>query len=108
MPFEVGSGSKGKEETERKENGLREIHVYLVKCGVAVVTGYVSALLSLMTNWLVTVPIAVGVYVAVTLAFMRPLLNEAEMTRRKAWTVGAGAYTSFWLLSLIVFYNLLI
>ncbi len=87
---------------------MREIHVYLLKCGVAVLTGYVSALISLSAHWTVTIPVAVGVYIAVTLAFMRPLLNEAEMTRRKAWSVGAGAYTAFWLLSLIAFYNLLI
>jgi hypothetical protein len=99
---------KAKEEIRRGQTGLREIHVYLLKCGVAVLTGYVSAHISLTTSWLVTIPVAVGVYVAVTLAFMRPLLNEAEMTRRKAWTVGVGAYTSFWLLSLIAFYNLLI
>lgn len=87
---------------------MREIHVYLLKCGVAVLTGYVSALISLSAHWIVTIPVAVGVYIAVTLAFMRPLLNEAEMTRRKAWSVGAGAYTAFWLLSMIAFYNLLI
>jgi len=92
----------------RELTGLREIHVYLLKCGVAVLTGYVSALISLTVSWLVTIPVAVGLYVAVTLATMRPLLNEAGMTRRKAWSVGAGAYTAFWLLSLIAFYNLLI
>lgn len=88
---------------------MRELPVYLLKCGVAVLVGYVSALVTLVTHWAVTVPIAVAAYVAVTMALMGPLLrDEPGMTNRRAWTVGAGAYTAFWLLSWLAFYNVLL
>lgn len=88
---------------------MKELPVYLLKCGVAVLVGYVSALVTVMAHWAVTVPIAAAAYVAVTLALMGPLLrDEPNLTGRRAWTVGAGAYTAFWLLSWLAFYNMLI
>ncbi|MEM0375404.1 MAG: hypothetical protein QXO17_07640 [Nitrososphaerota archaeon] len=88
---------------------MKELPVYMIKCGVAVVIGYVSALVTVLSHWTLTLPIAVAAYVAVTLALMGPMLrDEPNMTNRRAWTVGVGAYTAFWLLSWLAFYNALL
>ncbi|MCS7094533.1 MAG: hypothetical protein NZ988_01810 [Thaumarchaeota archaeon] len=87
---------------------MREVIAYLIKTGMGAMTGALSAYISTVAHWAFAIPLAAGVYLAITYVTMNTVQRDnPHLSRRRRWTLAVGSYSAMWLMCMLLFYNLI-